>query len=61
MGKLFSVPVNCSLNNRKSYCLCTFDDVSYVVGCVEVATPPVQVPLTQEHENGNDESAPCHV
>ena len=40
-----------------NYYLSTFDDVSYVVCCVGVATPPVQVPLTQEHQN--DESAPC--
>ena len=40
-----------------SYYVCTFDDVTYVVCCVEVATPPVQVPLTQEHQK--DESALC--
>ena len=44
------------LSNHISYYVCTFDDVSYVVCCVAVATPPVQVPLTQEHQN--DESAP---
>ena len=45
------------LSNRISYYVCTFDDVSYVVCCVGVATVPVQVPLTQEHQN--DESASC--
>ena len=43
MGKLFSVPVNCSLSNRTSYYVYTFNDASYVVCRVEVATPPVQV------------------
>ena len=45
------------LSSRINYYVCTFDDVSYVVCCVVVATPPVQVPSTQEHRN--DESAPC--
>ena len=48
---------NYELSNRISYCVCTFDDVSYVVCRVEVATPPVQVPLTQEDQK--DESTPC--
>ena len=52
-----SVGITNELSNRISYYLCTFDDVSYVVCCVVVATPPVQVPLTQEHQK--DESAPC--
>ena len=53
------VGITNELSNRISYYVCTFDDVSYVVCCVVVATPPVHVPLTQEHQN--DESAPCHV
>ena len=52
-----SVGITNELSNRISFYVCTFDDVSYVVCCVVVATPPVQVPLTQEHQN--DESAPC--
>jgi hypothetical protein len=34
---------NCVISNRISYYVCTFNDVSYVVRHVEVATPPVQV------------------
>ena len=45
------------LSNCISYYVCTFDDVSHVVCCVGVASPPAQVPLAQEHQN--DESAPC--
>ena len=52
-----SVGITNELSNRISYYVCTFDDVSYVVCCVVVATPPVQVPLNQEHQH--DESAPC--
>ena len=51
------VGITNELSNRISYYVCTFDDVSYVVYCVVVATPPVQVPFAQEHQN--DESAPC--
>ena len=54
---MVSVGKTNQLSNRKSYYVYTFDDVSYIVCCVGVATPPVQVPLTQEHQN--DESAPC--
>ena len=52
-----NVGITNELSNRISYYVCTFDDVSYVVCCLVVATPPVQVPLTQEHQE--DESAPC--
>ena len=38
------VGITKELSNRISYYVCTFDDVSYVVCCVVVATPPVQVP-----------------
>ena len=41
------VGITNELSNRISYDVCTFDDVSYVVGCVLVATPPVRVSLTQ--------------
>ena len=54
---VLSVGITSVLSNRISYYVCTFDDVSYVVCRVVVATPPVQVPLSQEHQN--DESAPC--
>ena len=40
-----------------NYFVCAFYDVPCVVCCVGVATPPIQVPLTQEHQN--NESAPC--
>ena len=55
-GSKPGVGIIIELSNRKSYYSCTFDDVSYVVCRVVVATPPVQVPLTQEHQNY--ESAP---
>ena len=51
------VGITNELSNRISYYVCTFNDISFVVGCVLVATPPVQVSLTQEHQN--DETAPC--
>ena len=57
LRELLTCRNNYELSNRISYCVCTFDDVSYVVCRVEVATPPVQVPLTQEHQK--DESTPC--
>ena len=58
VGELeLNVGITDELSNRISYYVCTLDDVSYAVCCVVVATPPVQVPLTKEHQN--DESAPC--
>ena len=51
-----NVGITNELSKRISYYVCTFDDVSYVVCCVVVATPPVQVPLTQEHQNNESVS-----
>ena len=39
------VGITNELSNRISYYVCTFDDVSYVVCCVVVATPPVHLSI----------------
>ena len=51
------VGITDELSNGISYDVCAFDDAPCIVCCVGVAISPVQVPLTQEHQN--DESAPC--
>ena len=54
-SRVLGVGITDELSNGISYFVCAFDDVLCVVCCVGVATPPIQVPLTQEHQN--DESA----